>query len=786
MKFKPAMTLLVCLLVASSAVAQFTQDPLDQGEADTVRMIVSLMPDAVTNQLDVQVDLYVSTDVQTVTSVSLGFFWVNSNLQMTEGYFTPEGASAFDFIQFIYRNNSIDKTNEYQEFQCVGGRMFGPGVPPGPDPLHVASYEFTLSSWTVMDSLVLDTVQVLGAGFAFVDQSNNEYRPFWVGRIVIYDQNRPILSNLVLTDDTLYYHSIEGQDNPPMQTIEVLSDREPLAFDLNEDISWLLKSPSSGVTPQEVEFSVTTTGLIADTYFDSVEVVSSGAANSPQYLFVELDLAPPLPVIDVDHEAFYFNALAGGDNPSDQTLNITNAGQSVLNWSVTNNENWLSLAPTSGSGPGTVTLSVTTAGLTFGEYHDTVVVSDPAATNSPVRIPVRLSVASDLPVIEVDSVVNYWSIDWDAEGPMFTRSFGVRNGGAGDLNFWVEKDEGYIINITPASSTAPDSITLLFYMPNPPDFTSLVPLTVLENIRVLSNGAINSPVNVECWFRFPLVPSVLHVEPTTIEFDVYECSQGWGQPMPSQELTVANLGGDEPMTVDIIYESELFVVEGLEPAQDAPATYTVTSLRPDLSFGTYVDTIWVTSQWASNKPQLVEVTLNYLPASMPPVIALSGGNLAFPYQAESGPQIYDILTIGNLNPGCMGWEIVENVDWLTPVVTEGGVPDASPLLVDPVGYALGEYTGSLEIIAPSAINSPAEVGLTLQVWTLRGDVNWNGRITAQDIALLIDYVFEGEHPPQPAELVADVNCDDVVDVADLALMIEYLFETLEPLCGNPY
>ncbi len=783
---KLVMTMLVCLLVASSATAQFVQDPLDLGEADTVQMIVSLAPDAVTNQLDVQVDLLVSSDVQTITSVSLGFFWVNSNLQMTSGYFTPEGVSAFDFFKFIYRNNDIAMTNEYQEFQCVGGRMMGPGVPPGPDPFHVASYDFTLSSWTVMDSIVIDTVLVLGAGFVFVDENNLEYRPYWAEPIVVYDENRPILSNLVLTDDTLYFHGIEGQGNPPPQSIEILSDRDPLAFDLNEDMSWLLKSAASGVTPQEIDFSVTTTGLGAGTYFDSVEVVSGGASNSPQYLFVELDLAPPLPVISVDHEAFYFNALAGGADPASQTLSITNAGQSVLNWSVTNDDSWLSLAPASGSGSGSVTVSVSTAGLTFGEYHDTIVVSDPAATNSPVRVPVRLSVASDLPVIEVDSVVNYWTVDWDAEGPMFTRSFGVRNGGAGVLDFWVEKDEGNIINITPVSSTAPDSITLLFYLSSPPDLTLELPLMLTENIRVLSNGAINSPVDVECVFRFPKIPSVLHVEPTTIEFDVYECSQGYGQSMPFQEFAVTNLGDDNPMTVDIISESELFVIDGIDPAQSAPASYTVTSLLPDLPTGTYVDTIWVTSRWAVNKPQMVEVTFNYLPTTETPVIALESGVVSFPYRAESGPQIYDNLNIDNLHPGCMDWALSENVPWLSLVVTEGSVPDASPLLVDPVGYGLGEYPGMLEITAPEASMSTVQVGLALQVWTLRGDVNWNGRITAQDVALLIDFVFAGEHPPQPAEFIADVNCDEAVDVADLALMIEYLFETMEPLCGNPY
>jgi len=141
---------------------------------------------------------------------------------------------------------------------------------------------------------------------------------------------------------------------------------------------------------------------------------------------------------------------------------------------------------------------------------------------------------------------------------MFTRSFGVRNGGAGVLDFWVETESDNIINITPASSTAPDSVTLLFYLQSLPDPDLKVPLMIHETVQVFSNEAINSPVEVGCRLRFPFVPAELEVSTSTLEFDVYECYQGYGQKLPSAEFTVSNVGGDEPMMVDIGYESELF------------------------------------------------------------------------------------------------------------------------------------------------------------------------------------------------------------------------------------
>jgi hypothetical protein len=107
-------------------------------------------------------------------------------------------------------------------------------------------------------------------------------------------------------------------------------------------------------------------------------------------------------------------------------------------------------------------------------------------------------------------------------------------------------------------------------------------------------------------------------------------------------------------------------------------------------------------------------------------------------------------------------------------------------VVSPEGMTLGEYPGTLSVVAPGATNSPLSVQVVLKVWKLRGDVNWNGRITVQDIACLLDFVFEEQHPPQPVVEVGDVDCNGTVDVTDIILLVEYLFENLEPLCGNPY
>lgn len=782
-----AMLLMSALLTAVTVLGQ-TKDPKDQGLADTVRMEITLRPDANTHQLNVTMELYLFNDVQNVGSASIGFKWINDNLQMTSGAFSATGMAAFDFLRFVYRNNKIDSTNKYDRFQFTGSRLAGTGLVASMTAKNVATYQFTLSNWTVFDSLVVDTAQVFGALLSFVDFSNVEYRPRWAGRVVVYDAHRPILSNLVLSEDTLRFQATQGLTNPPSQTFRITSDREPLAFDLVENVPWLLKSPSSGTTPQDVIISINTSSLTAGVYFDSVRVESAGASNSPQFLYVRLQIDPQSPTIGVNRTSFVFNALAGGAYPPPQHLTISNAGQSTLHWSVAKTQSWLALNPLSGTDSGVVTLNINTTGLSFGQYYDTVDVSDPAATNTPVRIPVRLSVASDLPVIVIDSIPNFWPVNWITEGPMFTRSFGVRNGGPGAMDFWVESHSSRIVNMTPDTSSAPDSVALLYYvlLNEPGKDPIILPAIVHDTVWVYSLSAINSPVAVDCQLRLVDEAAVIGLSTTSLEFNVYECWQGYGQSLPSAQFTVQNIGNDNPMAISVVYNSERFQVVGAGVRHDAPYTYQVNALLPNIPSGVYYDTIWVTSVWALNKPQPVQVKFNYLPAPHAPQILVPNTPLNFVYQEESGPQIYNGMNIYNLYPGCMGWRITENINWLTPQVVEGAVPSPSPLLIDPVGYTLGEYRDTLSILSPLASNTPLRVPLALQVWKLRGDVNWNGRITLQDITWMIDYVFNQKHPPQPALEVGDVDCDGSVNVGDIILVIEYLFENFQPLCGNPY
>jgi len=83
-----------------------------------------------------------------------------------------------------------------------------------------------------------------------------------------------------------------------------------------------------------------------------------------------------------------------GENPPSKTLEICNTGNGTLNWSLSDNAGWLSVAPTSGSlaedDCKDVTVSVDVAGMKAGDYSATITI-----TGSPEQeVPVSLHIES--------------------------------------------------------------------------------------------------------------------------------------------------------------------------------------------------------------------------------------------------------------------------------------------------------------------------------------------------------------------------------------------------------
>ncbi|MBI4465611.1 MAG: hypothetical protein HY647_12980 [Acidobacteria bacterium] len=216
--------------------------------------------------------------------------------------------------------------------------------------------------------------------------------------------------------------------NPPLQTITIAnaggSTLNWTAFvSTSSGGNWLSLSANSGTAPTTVAVLINSANLAAGTYQGTLQISSPEALNSPQIANVELIVGTP--AISLSPNSLLF-VTSAGSNPASQTFQVNNAGTGFLNWSASvitqSGGNWLSISPTAGVSPSTITATVDSATLPAGSYTATIIiVSAPSgipAGNSPQVANVTLSV--EAPAISPGGIVN--GASFSANGIISPRS----------------------------------------------------------------------------------------------------------------------------------------------------------------------------------------------------------------------------------------------------------------------------------------------------------------------------------------------------------------------------
>jgi uncharacterized protein (TIGR03437 family) len=227
----------------------------------------------------------------------------------------------------------------------------------------------------------------------------------------------PVPPTISLSSTQLQFTYTMGGASPAAQNITVAnSGGGTLTWSALSNMPWLsVFSSTTGLT-----ISVNPSGLSTGPHVGAITVSAAGATNSPDTISVTLTVnaAPPSPSLSLSTSKASFTYTLGGSPPASQAVSITNAGTGTLAWSAASGSSWLTVSPSSGTGSGTLTLGITTAGLTAQTYTGAVTVTASGATNSPQTISVTLVVnpAAASPVV-VSAVVNAASWTGSAIAP---------------------------------------------------------------------------------------------------------------------------------------------------------------------------------------------------------------------------------------------------------------------------------------------------------------------------------------------------------------------------------
>jgi uncharacterized protein (TIGR03437 family) len=152
---------------------------------------------------------------------------------------------------------------------------------------------------------------------------------------------------------------------------------------------WLTLTKMSATLPGTIDMTANAAGLAPGSYQGTVVVTAEGSTISVQVTFTVL-----LPASITASPASLpgpFGYPLGSATGYD--VQIGAAGTYTAQTSA-DSSSWLTVSPTSGSTPATLHVVIDPSQAVYGTYQDAIVITSPGAPNSPLAIPVRMTLSS--------------------------------------------------------------------------------------------------------------------------------------------------------------------------------------------------------------------------------------------------------------------------------------------------------------------------------------------------------------------------------------------------------
>jgi uncharacterized protein (TIGR03437 family) len=296
-------------------------------------------------------------------------------------------------------------------------------------------------------------------------------------------------SLIVLSPNTINVTALAGGAASVQQVSVTSTDNTALTFTATAatnppGLTWLSVAPNGGNTPSNLLVTINPLNLAVGTYNGSINV--TGPNGPPESIPVTLTIVASNAVANPTSLAFA-SSLGAGQSTA-QTVQITGIptgttiGAVVTEFTATN-VNWLSASVVNNS-----SISVTTNGsqLGVGTYTGVVTVIVPGAGNSPLNIPVTLTISAT-PTLAVSP--GSVAFNFQAGSQTFPAAQNVQvTSTGGNVAFNASfaagtNTPGNLITVTPASGNTPSAISLAV---NQTVLAGLVPGTYTGTVTVSS------------------------------------------------------------------------------------------------------------------------------------------------------------------------------------------------------------------------------------------------------------------------------------------------------------
>ena len=383
-----------------------------------------------------------------------------------------------------------------------------------------------------------------------------------------------------------------------------------------------------------------------------------------------------------------------------------------------------------------------------GTYPGTVTISSGAATNSPVSIPVTLTI-SPAPVLT--SAPNALSFSYQQNGPVpgsQTISIGVSSG---SIDYTIMPDSTAPWLSVTGGGPAPATVTVSV------NTAGLAAGNYQGNVTLIGSGAGNSPFTVPVSLMVSAAPN-LSANPSSLSVTYRQLD-----PVPAPiNFAVTSSGTNVPFSASISSSTSWLTLTGIAlfaSTGQTPASVLLAVDPSGLAPGTYQGSIVVMSASAGNNPLTVPITLT---VAAPATITGTPSQMSFGWTQNVSTSASQDIAIGG-DPGLIFKATAQTTsggNWLSVTVSASQTPAVVTVSAMGPSLAPGLYNGTVTLTAPQAHNSPLVIPVTLMV-------SAQPQLQVSPASLSFSYqLFSGSPPPEQALTVSTAaNASSQVSVA---------------------
>ena len=491
-----------------------------------------------------------------------------------------------------------------------------------------------------------------------------------------------------------------------------------LSFTTACDSAWTWLSPASGSCtptgdPVQIFVNASAANLSAGVFTSMVYFVSDLATNSPCGVAVVLTVRPS-PVIDITPGRLT-NAVEQGGTATNQWIGIRNGALTdTMSFTVAPTVNWLTVEPSSGSSINgsvqAVQVRYHSEGLSTGVYSGMILVSSGQASNSPVAVPVSLTVQPYAAVIAFAPSAIGARVT-AGSGEIVVSGVDVWNAGqGGSMAYTLSSDVPWLSVVSPGgTSTGSHGIHTLVFT----NTGSLAVGTYTGHVAITSGQAGNSPQSMVAYLKVDEPPAALAISPVLQEVTLQQ-----GDLPSAVTFEVRNAGNSRPMPFMVRGSASwLTATPSGGCGSETPVTVTGIVSVANLAPGVYDGAVLVTAPSATNSVEAMWVHLTVNP--YPAVIAATPASCAASLFAGATTTTQSVW-VGNAGTGSMTYALSVDSSWMSVVPATGTVSGLGrkvehKIVCQGIGLNEGAYTGAVSIAGEGAVNTPYAVPVTLRV-----------------------------------------------------------------------